>query len=191
SVTHHLRDPGSIPQIDEHHHAMVAPTLNPAVQDDGLSDRGLREFPAPMSSDLHATFAFLERAHPARLTGLFGRGACCSVSSAEASFCSASSRNAFASRSVRYLNSPDARSPNDSGPILTRVSFKTGWPTASNIRFTWCWRPSRIVISSQEFCLAFLIFLTTAGTVMPSSSCTPCSNDLMCSSVSTCLILMR
>ena len=37
-IKHHLRDPGSIPQIDEHHHAMVAPPLDPAVQDDGLPD---------------------------------------------------------------------------------------------------------------------------------------------------------
>ena len=125
-VKQHLCDPCSITQVNEHDHTVITPLLNPAVQHDGLPDRGFREFPAPMSSDLHTTFAFLERAHPARLTGLFGLGACFSVSSAEANFCSASSRNAFASWSVRYLNSPDARSPNESGPILIRVNFKTG-----------------------------------------------------------------
>ena len=30
-IEHHLRDPGSIPQIDEHDCAMVAPPLDPAV----------------------------------------------------------------------------------------------------------------------------------------------------------------
>jgi len=58
-IEDHLRDPGSIPQIDEHDHAMVAPPLDPAVQDDSLPDRSSREFPAPMSSNLHTTFAFL------------------------------------------------------------------------------------------------------------------------------------
>jgi hypothetical protein len=58
-VTHDLRDPCSISQIDEHDHAMVTPLLDPSVQYDGLPDSGFREFPAPMSSDLHATFAFL------------------------------------------------------------------------------------------------------------------------------------
>ena len=37
-IEHHLRDPGSIPQIDEHDHAMVAPPLDPAVQHDSLPD---------------------------------------------------------------------------------------------------------------------------------------------------------
>jgi len=60
-VKHHLRDPCSIAQVDEHDHAMVAPLLNPAVQHDDLPDRGFREFPAPMSSDLHTTFTFLAR----------------------------------------------------------------------------------------------------------------------------------
>jgi len=71
-VKHHLRDPCSITKIDEHDHAMVPPLLDPAVQHDDLSDRGFREFSAPMSSNFHTTFAFLERAHPTRLTGLFG-----------------------------------------------------------------------------------------------------------------------
>jgi hypothetical protein len=85
-VKHYLRDPCSIAQIDEHDHAVVAPLLDPSVQDDRLPDCGFREFSAPMSSDLHTTFAFLERAHPTRLTRLFGLGACIVVSSAEASF---------------------------------------------------------------------------------------------------------
>ena len=85
-VKHHLRYPGSIPQIDEHDHAVVAPLLDPSVQYDDLPDSSFRQFPTPMSSDLHTTFAFLERAHPTRLTRLFGLGACTVVSSAEASF---------------------------------------------------------------------------------------------------------
>ena len=48
-VEHHLRNPGSIPQVDEHDHAMVAPPLYPAVQDDSLTDSGFRKFPAPLS----------------------------------------------------------------------------------------------------------------------------------------------
>ena len=40
-VKHHLREPGSIAQIDEHDRAVVAPPLHPAVQDDGLPDMRL------------------------------------------------------------------------------------------------------------------------------------------------------
>src|SRR5262245_24929660 len=105
---------------------MVAPPLDPTVQHNSLPDIRFRQFPALMSSNLHPTFAFLERAQPTRLTRLFGLGTSCFVSSAEASFCSARSRSAFASRSVRYLNSPGPRSPNDSGPIRILVNFKTG-----------------------------------------------------------------
>src|SRR4029079_9421707 len=71
-IEYHLREPGSIPQIHEHDHAVVAPPLDPAVQHDLLSDSRFCKLPAPMSSDLHTTFAFWERAHPARLTRLFG-----------------------------------------------------------------------------------------------------------------------
>jgi hypothetical protein len=54
-----LGQPGSIAQIHEHDHAVVAPPLDPAVQDDLLPDSSFCKLPTPMSSDLHTTFAFL------------------------------------------------------------------------------------------------------------------------------------
>ena len=86
SVKHYLRDPCSIAQVDKHDRAVIPPLLDPPIQHDGLPDSSFCKFPAPMSSDLHTTFAFLERAHPTLLTRLFGLGACIVVSSAEASF---------------------------------------------------------------------------------------------------------
>jgi hypothetical protein len=38
SIKDDLCDAGSIAKIDEDDHAMIAPPLNPPVQDDGLAD---------------------------------------------------------------------------------------------------------------------------------------------------------
>jgi hypothetical protein len=57
-IEHHLRNAAPVAKIDEHHHAVVAPALNPAVQHHGLPDIRLVQFAAPMGSYLHAALTF-------------------------------------------------------------------------------------------------------------------------------------
>jgi hypothetical protein len=194
-----LCDACSVTKINKDDHAMVSPSLDPAVQHNGLPYMLLLQLAAAMCADVHAVLAFFPTyflvlsglAQPSRLTSRLGPAFGSSPFSTEVTRSSTSSRKALASRSVRKRNSPGSRWPSASGPILTRISLITICPTDSNMRFTWCLRPSRIVISSQEFASALLIFLTTAGLVMPSSSLTPRWSWLISASVSTPLTLIR
>ena len=47
---------------------------------------------------------------------------------------------------VNSLHSPGRIRPSVSGPIRTRTSDRTGWPTAAHILRTWRFRPSRSVM---------------------------------------------
>ncbi len=104
-IEHHLGDAGPVSQIDKNHHAMVAPPLHPAIQDDGFSDLFCIQLAAAMCADLHTllTFfptyflAFTGLAQPVRLTSRLGPGIASSPRSTEATRCSTSSRKAFAS----------------------------------------------------------------------------------------------
>ena len=104
-IEHHLRDAGPVSQIDKNHHAMVPPTLHPAVQDDGLPYLFRRQLAAAMCADVHAVLAFFPTyflaftglAQPSRLTSRLGPGIASSPRSTEATRCSTSSRKAFAS----------------------------------------------------------------------------------------------
>src|SRR5512139_1631380 len=129
-----LCDARSITKIDEDDHAMITPTLNPAIQDDGLTDLILTQLSTAVSSDVHATFTFFPEnflllsglAQPSFLTGRFGLGTGSSPRSTEATRSSANARNALASRSVRNRNSPGSRLPSERGPIRIRMSLRTG-----------------------------------------------------------------
>ena len=193
-VKHYLRDSGSVPQIDEHDHAVVAPPLDPAIQDDGLPDSGFRELPASMSSALHATFAFFGTGPPdARLTGLrLGRGVPASLCPPlRPACCSASSRSAFASRSVKYLNSPDCRSPSDSGPILIRVSFNDRMTDRFQHTLHLMLTPFTDRNLQPRILLGLFDLLDDSRTRHAVFQLTPCSNCRICSSVTTCFTLMR
>ena len=53
-IEHNLRDPLSIPKIDEHDCPMIPPAMDPPVQHHGLADMGLRQLATAMRSHLHA-----------------------------------------------------------------------------------------------------------------------------------------
>ena len=53
-IEHHLRDPLSIPKIDEHDCPVIPPAMDPPVQHHGLADMGLRQLATAMRSHLHA-----------------------------------------------------------------------------------------------------------------------------------------
>ncbi len=53
---------------------------------------------------------------------------------------------------VRSRQAPSGSRPPVSGPMPVRASDRTGWPTASHIRRTWRFRPSRIVNRSVAWC---------------------------------------
>src|SRR3989475_12524946 len=60
------------------------------------------------------------------------------------------------SGSVRKRYSPIGRFPSFNGPNRSRLSFRTGCPTACSIRLNWWVRPSEIVSSIHEFSSVFL-----------------------------------
>src|SRR5256885_7889610 len=77
-----------------------------------------------------------------------------------------------ASRSTRQF--PSLRRPRRSGPKAVRFSACTRCPTASSMRRTWRWRPSRLTTrSSAAGPGSTRITSTSAGAVTPSSSSTP------------------
>ena len=55
----------------------------------------------------------------------------------------AASRSAATSASLSTRAAPGSSRPSSSGPKRTRVSSLTRWPTASHMRRTWRFRPSR------------------------------------------------
>ncbi len=108
-VEHHLCQAGSIPQVDEDQAPVIATPLHPSHQTHGLADSGCAELPARMRARHH-----------------------------DASFSppAAASFSRWISGSVRNRYSPAGSVPSVSGPNLIRLSFNTGWATASSIRFT-------------------------------------------------------
>ena len=113
-----------------------------------------------LNPNLAMAWALSGFAHPAFLVGRFNRTPCSSPRSTASLRSPTSARKAFASASVKKRNSPGARSPSDNDPIRIRINLMTGCPTVSSMRLTWCFRPSRMVISSQELASTFRTFFT-------------------------------
>jgi hypothetical protein len=63
-VTYHLRNAGSIPQVDEHDGSVITTPLNPALKHNALSGLISCQLSASMGALFHAVLLMAGRARP-------------------------------------------------------------------------------------------------------------------------------
>src|SRR5438876_5564460 len=147
-VEYNLDQPCSITQVHEDQPAVIAAPLHPSHHMHGPAYVGRAKLPAHMRSRFHDASLPPTLALEGGGEGIDGEDFAATVLSR------------WISGSVRKRYSPIDRFPSFNGPNRSRLSFRTGCPTACSIRLTWWVRPSEIVSSIQEFSSVFLTFLT-------------------------------